>query len=74
MHQHERGTDYFNCGAWVDAQLTYITVGEEGVQIHEYIERPGDLHRGEERGDFEAGDFAGEAELLADGEYEGVGR
>ena len=74
MHRHERGIDYFNCGAWVDAQLTYITVGEEGVHIHEYIERPEDSYSGEERGDFEAGDFAGEAELLADGEYEGVGR
>ena len=74
MHKHERGIDYFNCGAWVDALPTYITVGEEGVQIHEYIERSGDFHPGEERNDFEPADFAGEAELLEDSEYEGVGR
>jgi UDP-2,3-diacylglucosamine pyrophosphatase LpxH len=40
MHQHEHGTDYFNCGAWIDDHPTYITVGQEGVQIHEYIDRP----------------------------------
>ncbi len=74
MHKRERGIDYFNCGAWVDAQPTYITVDEEGVQIHEYVERPDDLHRGEERADFEPADFGGEAELLEDGEYTGVGR
>ena len=42
LHKHddEHGIDYFNCGAWIDAHPTYITVGEEGVQIHEYVERP----------------------------------
>ena len=40
MHKHEHGTDYFNCGAWIDDHPTYITVGQEGVQIHEYIDRP----------------------------------
>src|ERR1700691_2473448 len=80
MHRHERGTDYFNCGSWIDAHPTYITVGEEGVQIHEYvdehIERPDDRHPGEERSpaDSEPAEFASEAGLLEDGEYEGVGR
>ncbi len=40
MHKHENGIDYYNCGAWIDARPTYITVGEEGVHIHEYTERP----------------------------------
>jgi UDP-2,3-diacylglucosamine pyrophosphatase LpxH len=31
------GCDYYNCGAWIDERLTYITVGEEGVQIHDYV-------------------------------------
>jgi UDP-2,3-diacylglucosamine pyrophosphatase LpxH len=76
MHKHERGTDYFNCGSWIDAHPTHITVGEEGVQIHEYVERPDDRHPGEERSpaDSEPAEFAGEAGLLEDGEYEGVGR
>jgi UDP-2,3-diacylglucosamine pyrophosphatase LpxH len=38
LHKHEDGADYYNCGAWIDERLTYITVGEDGVQIHEYTE------------------------------------
>lgn len=34
----EHGIDYYNCGAWIDARPTYITVGEDGVKIHEYEE------------------------------------
>ena len=36
LHRHADGADYYNCGAWIDEHLTYITVGEEGVKIHEY--------------------------------------
>ena len=36
LHKHDHGTDYYNCGAWIDEHLTYITVAEAGVQIHEY--------------------------------------
>jgi len=74
MHKHEHGTDYFNCGSWIDAHPTYITVGEEGVQIHEYVERSGDLHRAGEQSlaDAEAAELEDEAGLLEDGEYEGV--
>ncbi len=76
MHQHdsEHGTDYFNCGAWIDAHPTYITVGEEGVQIHVYVERPDDRHPAGEPtlADAEAAEFADDAGLLEDGEYEGV--
>jgi len=76
MHKHERGTDYFNCGSWIDEHTAYITVGEEGVQIHEYVEGPDDHHPGGERSaaDPEAAEFAGDAGLLEDSEYEGVGR
>jgi UDP-2,3-diacylglucosamine pyrophosphatase LpxH len=37
MHKHDpaHGIDYYNCGAWIDAHPTYITVGEDGVHIHE---------------------------------------
>jgi UDP-2,3-diacylglucosamine pyrophosphatase LpxH len=90
MHKHKDGTDYFNCGAWIDTHPTYITVGEEGVDIHEYLEQAGDgdpddqpgdkrsddCDSGKERSpvDSESVEFAGEAGLLEDGEYEGVGR
>jgi UDP-2,3-diacylglucosamine pyrophosphatase LpxH len=37
LHQQEDGIDYYNCGAWIDQRLTYITVGEEGAQIREYV-------------------------------------
>jgi UDP-2,3-diacylglucosamine pyrophosphatase LpxH len=72
----QHGIDYFNCGAWIDAHPTYITVGEDGVQIHEYLERPEDSHPAAEQApaDAEAEDGAGllEVDELDYGEYEGV--
>jgi hypothetical protein len=52
----QHGIDYFNCGAWIDAHPTYITVGEDGVQIHEYVEPPerSSFHRRRSRADAEA--------------------
>ena len=49
LHRHEDGIDYYNSGSWIDERPTYITVGEEGVQIHEYTEQPDDGHASEER-------------------------
>jgi UDP-2,3-diacylglucosamine pyrophosphatase LpxH len=76
MHKHdqEQGIDYFNCGAWIDAHSTYITVGEDGVQIHEYSEGPDHRHPAEEQtlADAEVAGFANEVGLPEDGEYEGV--
>jgi len=86
LHKHEHGVDYFNCGAWIDERPTYITVGDEGVQIHEYIDRPdidrpeidrpGDHHPDQEHisADYEPAEFYAGARLLEDSEYEGVGR
>lgn len=69
----EHGIEYFNCGAWIDAHPTYITVDEEGVQIREYVERPEDLHTGTEGAvDSEVGEYGDEAGWLEDGEFEGV--
>ena len=35
--QNERyGIKYFNSGSWVDQHCTYITVGEDGVEIQNY--------------------------------------
>ncbi len=69
-HDYEHGIDYYNCGAWIDARPTYITVGEEGVLIHEFEERPDRDYATEERADSESPKFDEEAVLLEDGEYE----
>jgi UDP-2,3-diacylglucosamine pyrophosphatase LpxH len=82
MSDSEHGVDYYNSGAWIDARPTYITVGEEGVQIHEYIEGPDSTHAGEEASDAENPDLAGEAGELPEAldsdyknsEYPGVSR
>ncbi len=86
-HTHEAiqveqdGIEYCNSGGWVDSRLTYVTVDEEGVQIHEYNEhqydeRTDDRDSSEERGeaDTEFADFADESGLLEDVEYESVSR
>jgi UDP-2,3-diacylglucosamine pyrophosphatase LpxH len=37
MARERDGVEYYNTGAWVDQRCTYISVGLEGVQIHDYI-------------------------------------
>ena len=84
LHVAKDGVDYYNSGGWVDSRLTYLTIDENGVQIHEYIreqfayefEPADDRDSGEERSetDSEFVDVAGESGLLADVAYEGVGR
>jgi UDP-2,3-diacylglucosamine pyrophosphatase LpxH len=75
IHVQRDGTHYYNCGGWVDSRLTYITVDQEGVRIHDYSERVNDRDSGQERSeaDSEFADFADEAGLLEDAEYESVG-
>ncbi|HUO27390.1 MAG TPA: UDP-2,3-diacylglucosamine diphosphatase [Candidatus Aquilonibacter sp.] len=81
-HTHEAiqmekdGILYCNTGGWVDSRLTYATVDQQGVQIHEYRERADHRDSGEERGEIdpEFVDFADETGLLENVEYEGVGR
>ncbi|MFZ1918196.1 MAG: UDP-2,3-diacylglucosamine diphosphatase [Terriglobales bacterium] len=76
LHTRENGIDYYNCGAWIDEHLTYITVGEDGVQIHEFVAQPdpGDRHHAGEQGlqghsaqhpngDHSAGEFSDDAEF-----------
>jgi len=38
MHKEREGIHYYNSGGWIDSRLTYITIGEEGVRIHDYTE------------------------------------
>jgi UDP-2,3-diacylglucosamine pyrophosphatase LpxH len=85
-HTHEAlrmekdGVSYCNSGGWVDSRLTYLTIDESGVQIHEYDEhkfgRTDDRDSGEERGEADSAvaEFADESGLLEDVEYESVGR
>jgi len=85
LSDSEHGVDYFNCGAWIDAHPAYITVGEQGVQIHEYAEDPDPDHTYavEEASDTDNSDNTGETEERPEGvegdgyknrEYPGVGR
>ena len=81
IHEEQDGVAYYNSGGWVDSRLTYLTVDEQGVQIHEYREpqsgeRTDDRDSGEERGEADSAtaNFADESGLLEDVEYESVGR
>ena len=73
-HVEREGIHYYNSGGWVDSRLTYLTIDEQGVEIHEYDERADDRNSGEERGqaDSALADFADESGLLEDVEYESI--
>jgi len=36
MKVMQDGVEYYNSGSWIDERPTFITVGEDGVQIREY--------------------------------------
>jgi UDP-2,3-diacylglucosamine pyrophosphatase LpxH len=75
LERREHGVEYFNSGSWIDEHPTYITVGDQGVRIHEYVEQPHELNRAELSPlDSEAGAFADEAGLMEEGAYQDVGR
>jgi UDP-2,3-diacylglucosamine pyrophosphatase LpxH len=81
MHVEQDGIGYYNTGGWVDSRLTYLTVDEQGVRIHEYNEheydkRANDRDSSQERSEADStfADFADESGLLEDVEYESVGR
>src|SRR6202045_3481838 len=44
IHAEKDGIHYYNSGGWVDSQLTYLTIDEEGVQIHDFDKRDFDKH------------------------------
>jgi UDP-2,3-diacylglucosamine pyrophosphatase LpxH len=79
-HVEQDGIHYYNSGGWVDSRLTYLTVDEQGVEIHEYnerdCERADDRDSGEERSETDSAlaDVADESGLLEDVEYESIGR
>jgi hypothetical protein len=78
-HVEQDGIHYYNSGGWVDSRLTYLSVDEQGVRIHEfnqqdYHERTDDRDSSQERGEADSApaDFADESRLLEDVEYESV--
>ena len=75
LYRERGGVEYYNTGSWTDARPTLVTVDAEGVQIHDYEERPDYRDSGEERGETDAApaDLADETGLREDAEYEGVG-
>jgi hypothetical protein len=83
-HVEENGIHYYNSGGWVDSRLTYLTVDEQGVRIHEFNEHESNEHEHERVDDCDSGQERGEADssladltdesgLLEDVEYESVG-
>jgi UDP-2,3-diacylglucosamine pyrophosphatase LpxH len=80
-HAEQDGIEYYNSGGWVDSRLTYLTIDEQGVQIHEFDEheckeRIDDRDSSEKRSEADPAfaDLADESGLLEDVEYESVGR
>jgi UDP-2,3-diacylglucosamine pyrophosphatase LpxH len=89
LHVEQQGINYYNAGSWVDSRLTYLTVDEQGVSIHEYNEheynqrerhqpelgRADHRDSSEERGETDSAfaDFADPSGLLEDVEYESIG-
>jgi len=49
MSVERDGIHYYNTGSWVDERATYVTVGAEGVEIHEYTAGTDDRYSREER-------------------------
>ena len=80
LYVEKEGVSYYNSGGWVDSRLTYLTIDETGVQIHEfnqeYRERVDDRDSSEERSEADPAlvDLADDSGLLEDVEYESVGR
>jgi len=60
LHLLQDGIEYWNTGCWTKPNSTFVSVGEEGVQIHEWDERFDDCDTGEERSET----FAEPAELI----------
>jgi UDP-2,3-diacylglucosamine pyrophosphatase LpxH len=49
VHVVQDEIHYYNSGGWVDSRLTYLTVDEQGVQIHDFNEHDCNEHDSNER-------------------------
>jgi UDP-2,3-diacylglucosamine pyrophosphatase LpxH len=74
LQQQQDGIQYYNAGGWIDSRQTYITIGTEGVRIHEYHDRSEDRDSSKEDGDADSAmtEFA-ESGLPEDAEYQKIG-
>ncbi|HTR65597.1 MAG TPA: UDP-2,3-diacylglucosamine diphosphatase [Terriglobales bacterium] len=59
LYREREGIEYYNSGSWTDSRPTYITVGTEGVRIHEYDENAGHQDPEEEASEAESLALAG---------------
>jgi UDP-2,3-diacylglucosamine pyrophosphatase LpxH len=80
IHVVRDGLHYYNSGGWVDSRLTYLTIDEQGVEIHDYDDHEygksaDDRDSGQERSEADSAlvDLADESGLLEDVEYESIG-
>jgi hypothetical protein len=74
IHVEQEGVDYYNAGGWVDSRMTYLTVDEQEVRIHEYRPEVAEQDASRElEGADSSAEFADELELHEIAEYEGVG-
>jgi len=48
-HVEQNEIHYYNSGGWVDSRLTYLTIGEPGVEIHVYDKNLYNQHDYDER-------------------------
>ena len=44
IHVEQDGIDYYNAGGWVDSRMTYVTVDEQEVRIHDFNEHDFNEH------------------------------
>jgi UDP-2,3-diacylglucosamine pyrophosphatase LpxH len=72
MHQIQDGIHYYNTGGWTDSKPTYVTISEEGVEVHAYATPAGHPphHHEEEESAFAYDDAAEQSELAE--EYDRV--
>ncbi|MGC1371081.1 MAG: UDP-2,3-diacylglucosamine diphosphatase [Candidatus Sulfotelmatobacter sp.] len=45
VHVQQDGIDYYNAGSWVDSPMTYLTIDEQEVRIHEFNEHEFNEHK-----------------------------
>jgi UDP-2,3-diacylglucosamine pyrophosphatase LpxH len=75
LYSKQDGIEYYNTGCWTDETPTFITVGSDGVRIHEFTgQHPDDRDLGSQRSqaDTPRPYLTDERELLEESKYEKV--
>jgi UDP-2,3-diacylglucosamine pyrophosphatase LpxH len=62
VHVEQDGIHYYNTGGWVDSRLTYLTIDEQGVRIHEFNEHDFNEHESSEHERSERADDRGSSQ------------